>query len=376
MSTEIPLHLAVALDGTGWHPQSWRQPDARPAELLTPAYWVDLISEAERGHLDFVTVHDALSLQPDGVQGRLDAVLIAARVAPRTRHIGLLPTAVATHTEPFHLSKAIATLDYVSSGRAGVQVAVTASPDAARHFGRRPAPESARASYDEAIDYVEVLRRLWDSWEDDAEIRDSATGRFIDRKKLHYIDFDGQWFSVKGPSITPRPPQGQPLVAALDDGEDARRFIGRSADIGFITPRSRGEVTETVAAIHALRGDAPPVQIFADLLVFLDDDAEVAAARRRRLDDHAEVEFTSDAAVFEGTPAQLADLVQDWHVAGVSGFRLRPATLPHDLRQITAGLSPELHRRGLFRGSYNTGETATLRARLGLARPANRYAPA
>ena len=169
----------------------------------------------------------------------MDAVLIAARVAPRTRHIGLLPSAVATHTEPFHLSKAIATLDYVSSGRAGIQVEVTASAAAARHFGRRPAPESAQARYDEATDYVEVLRRLWDSWEDDAEIRDSATGRFIDRKKLHYIDFDGKWFSVKGPSITPRPPQGQPLVAALDDGEDSRRFIARSADIGFITPSNR-----------------------------------------------------------------------------------------------------------------------------------------
>jgi alkanesulfonate monooxygenase SsuD/methylene tetrahydromethanopterin reductase-like flavin-dependent oxidoreductase (luciferase family) len=369
----VPVHLAVALDGTGWHPSSWREPDARPAELLTPQYWVDLISEAERGHLDFVTIQDALTLQPDGVQGRLDAVLIAARVAPRTRHIGLLPSAVATHTEPFHLSKAIATLDYVSSGRAGIQVDVTASPAAARHFGRRPAPESAQARYDEAIDYVEVLRRLWDSWEDDAEIRDSTSGRFIDRKKLHYIDFDGKWFSVKGPSITPRPPQGQPLVAALDDGQDSRRFIARSADIGFITPSSHGEVAEVVAAVDALRGDAPPVKIFADLLVFLDDDAERAAARRRRLDDQAGVEFTTDAAVFEGTPAQLADLVQDWHAAGVAGLRLRPATLPHDLRQITGGLSPELHRRGMLRGNY---QTQTLRATLGLSRPANRYAPA
>ncbi|HYJ53985.1 MAG TPA: LLM class flavin-dependent oxidoreductase [Mycobacterium sp.] len=372
----VPLHLAAALDGTGWHPASWREPDARPRELVTPDYWVDLISEAERGHLDFVTIQDALTLQPDGVQGRMDAVLIAARVAPRTRHIGLLPSAVATHTEPFHLSKAIATLDYVSSGRAGIQVEVTASAAAARHFGRRPAPESAQARYDEATDYVEVLRRLWDSWEDGAEIRDSATGRFIDRKKLHYIDFDGKWFSVKGPSITPRPPQGQPLVAALDDGEDSRRFIARSADIGFITPSNRGEVAGTVAAVHALRGDAPPVKIFADLLVFLDDTAERAAARRRRLDDQAGVEFTGDAAVFGGTPAQLADLVQDWHAAGVAGLRLRPATLPHDLLQITGGLAPELHRRGVFRGSYSTAERGDLRATLGLPRPANRYAPA
>ena len=82
MSTEVPLHLAVALDGTGWHPESWRQPDARPADLLTPDYWVDLISEAERGHLDFVTLEDTLALQPDGVAGRVDAVLTAADALP------------------------------------------------------------------------------------------------------------------------------------------------------------------------------------------------------------------------------------------------------------------------------------------------------
>ena len=116
-----PLHLAVALDGTGWHPASWREPLARPTETLSPRYWTDLVIQAERGLLDFATIEDGLTLQSDHpfrpddridqVRGRLDAVLIAARVAPRTRHIGLVPTVVATHTEPFHASKAIATLD-------------------------------------------------------------------------------------------------------------------------------------------------------------------------------------------------------------------------------------------------------------------------
>jgi alkanesulfonate monooxygenase SsuD/methylene tetrahydromethanopterin reductase-like flavin-dependent oxidoreductase (luciferase family) len=127
-----------------------------------------------------------------------------------------VPTAITTHTEPFHLSKAIATLDYVSSGRAGIRVQVAVRADTAIHFGRREIPplgadrltdpDTQRliaGHFDEAADYVEVLRRLWDSWEDDAEIRDLVTGRFIDRDKLHYIDFEGRWFSVKGPSITP-----------------------------------------------------------------------------------------------------------------------------------------------------------------------------
>ncbi|ORA33018.1 LLM class flavin-dependent oxidoreductase [Mycobacterium aquaticum] len=379
-------HIAVALDGTGWHPASWREPDARPTDLLTAQYWTDLVTEAEAALLDFVTIEDSLGLQSDHpgrpddrtdrVRGRLDAVLIAARVAPRTKHIGLVPTVITTHTEPFHASKAIATLDYVSSGRAGVRVQVSPRRDIAAHFGRRQLPARSAGLVDElfseAGDYVEVLRRLWDSWEDDAEIRDAATGRFIDRNKLHYIDFAGAHFSVKGPSITPRPPQGQPIVAALGHVDPAYALIASSTDVGFVTPHSAAEVTELVAGIAARRArDAAPVRVFADLVVFLDDTADAARSRRARLDDLAGGEYLSDAEIFTGTATELADLVQDWHAAGAAGFRLRPATVPHDLQQITHALVPELQRRGLFRDRY---ETATLRGLLGLQRPINRYA--
>ena len=374
-----PLHLAVALDGTGWHPASWRAADARPGDILTAGYWVDLVAEAERGQLDFVTFEDGLALQSDDprridrrtdrVRGRLDAVLIASRVAPRTRHIGLVPTVVVTHTEPFHASKAIATLDYVSKGRAGVRVQVTGSAAAAAHFGRRvitePGPDLTGELLAEAADYVEVIRRLWDSWEDDAEIRDVATGRFVDRKKLHYIDFEGETFTVKGPSITPRPPQGQPLVAALAHGAPAYELVAQQADIGFVTPRG---TTQTRAAVDAL---AERVRVFADLVVFLDESPVAAATRKDRLDHLGGIEFSSDAEVFVGTPAQLADLLADRRVDGLAGFRLRPATLPHDLLQITDGLLPELRRRGLFGTGY---DAPTLRGLLGLPRPANRYA--
>jgi alkanesulfonate monooxygenase SsuD/methylene tetrahydromethanopterin reductase-like flavin-dependent oxidoreductase (luciferase family) len=138
------MHLSVALDGAGWHPAAWREPRSRPGELFTARYWADVAAEAERGLLDFVTLEDGLSVQSartDHVAGRLDAVLIAARVAPLTRHIGLIPTVVVTHTEPFHVSKAIATLDYVSRGRAGIRVRVSGRADEAAQFGRRRFPE-------------------------------------------------------------------------------------------------------------------------------------------------------------------------------------------------------------------------------------------
>ncbi|MFC9959230.1 LLM class flavin-dependent oxidoreductase [Streptomyces nigra] len=389
-----PLHLAVALDGTGWHPASWREPVSRPRDLFTAAYWTDLITEAERGLLDLVTLEDGLGLQsshfldPDGrtdqVRGRLDAVLIASRVAPLTQHIGLVPTVVATHTEPFHISKAIATLDYVSSGRAGLRVQITARPNEAAHFGRRTLGRIDRYDtpavhelFDEAADHVEVVRRLWDSWEDDAEIRDTATGRFIDRDKLHYIDFEGRHFSVKGPSITPRPPQGQPIVSALAHETVPYRLVARSADIGYVTPHdtdgARAIVTEVRAEQRAAGRADEPLHIFGDLVVFLDDDPAAAHARQERLDTLAGEPYTSDALIFAGSPAELADLLQEFQTAGLTGFRLRPAVAGHDLPAITRGLVPELQRRGAFRRAY---EADTLRGLLGLARPANRYAAA
>jgi alkanesulfonate monooxygenase SsuD/methylene tetrahydromethanopterin reductase-like flavin-dependent oxidoreductase (luciferase family) len=385
------LHLAVALDGAGWHPAAWREPDARPADLFSAAYWADLVTEAERGGLDFVTFEDGLSLQSadrhqfdrrtDQVRGRLDAVLIAARVAPLTSHIGLVPTVLVTHTEPFHISKSIATLDWISSGRAGVRIRVSARPDEAAHFGRRELPAGPDARTDlfaEAADYIEVLRRLWDSWEDDAEIRDLDTGRFVDRNKLHYIDFSGRWFSVKGPSITPRPPQGQPVVAALAHSTVPYQLVAGSADVGFVTPHDAAQARTIGAEIRALQGTvgraaAETPHLLGDLLVYLDPQAGRAAERRARLDELAGAEYRSDALSFAGTPAELADVLEDWHQAGLSGFRLRPATIPHDLVQITRALVPELRRRQAFPEGYGA---STLRGLLGLPRPVNRFAKA
>jgi alkanesulfonate monooxygenase SsuD/methylene tetrahydromethanopterin reductase-like flavin-dependent oxidoreductase (luciferase family) len=416
------LHLGVALDGAGWHPAAWREDDAAPGpSLFSAGYWVDLAARAEAALLDFITIEDSLTVQSDRarqadertdrVLGRLDAVQVAARVAPTTSRIGLIPTVRVTHTEPCHTSKAIATLDYVSRGRAGMRAQISMRSDEARHFGRRSMPDTGPVDPDlpgpvdpdlpgpvdpdlpgpvdpelqklvadvleEAGDYIEVVRRLWDSWEDEAEIRDVATGRFVDRDKLHYIDFSGRWFSVRGPSITPRPPQGQPLVAALGHGSGAFRLIANAADLGFVTPRDSAHALELVEGLrrHQIESGsgAPGVSVMADIVVYLDQSATAAAARKTRLDERAGAEWESDATTFAGTALELADLMEDWAGAGLGGFRLRPAALPHDLDQIAARLVPELQRRGLFRRSY---EASTLRGLFGLDRPPNRYAVA
>jgi alkanesulfonate monooxygenase SsuD/methylene tetrahydromethanopterin reductase-like flavin-dependent oxidoreductase (luciferase family) len=350
------LHLAVALDGYGWHPEAWRYTsDLQP--VTSGRYWSGLAATAERGLLDFVTFDDALTpqrrrrpeIEPRWLAGRPDAVLVASRVAPSTNHIGLIPVATVTHTEPFHVSKAIATLDFVSHGRAGWQVRVSGTPHEADLFGRRDI--RGVDLFDEASDAVEVARRLWDSWEDDAVIRDIATGRFVDREKLHYIDFAGRYFSVKGPSITPRPPQGQPVVAALAHAKPIYEFASRSVDLVFITPQDDD-------SLQAILGEVAGLKVYTDLYVTF---GGVIDAR-------------SDALVFDGTPTELVDLLLRWQQRGIDGVRLRPAVNATDLPVIVNEVVPLLQQAGRFRTAYADGET--LRERLGLPIAQNRYARA
>jgi alkanesulfonate monooxygenase SsuD/methylene tetrahydromethanopterin reductase-like flavin-dependent oxidoreductase (luciferase family) len=216
---------------------------------------------------------------------------------------------------------------------------------------------------------------LWDSWEDDAIIRDTATGRFIDRGKVHYIDFEGQFFSVKGPSIVPRPPQGNPLVVALAHSRIPFQFAARSADLVFVTPADTADVGRWVADVrqaeHDVQRTLPPLKIFADIVVLLDDSSRRAQARKSRLDDMDGRSYRSDTSVFLGTADELADRLVEWQASGLDGFRLRPGVIGHDLDEIVEGVVPALQQRGAFRRSYGD---ELLRERLGLGRPASRYA--
>jgi alkanesulfonate monooxygenase SsuD/methylene tetrahydromethanopterin reductase-like flavin-dependent oxidoreductase (luciferase family) len=359
------LHLGVALDGYGWNPQAWRatlKTDGDAASVLGGRYWAGLAATAERGLLDFLTIDDSLMPQPGRreridpgrLAGRGDAVLVAARVAPATRHIGLIPVATVTHTEPFHVSKSIATLDYVSHGRAGWQPRVSVTAHEAALFGRRDISEIAL--FEEALDFVDVVRRLWDSWEDDAVIRDVAVGRYVDRNKLHYIDFTGKYFSVKGPSITPRPPQGQPVVAALAHAGPVYEFAAASADIVFVTPTDGASLRKILDEVRAVGG--AHLKVLADVVVSFAGD----------------INFRSDALVFGGSAADLVELLLDWQRLGIDGARLRPAVNAADLPVIVDEVVPLLQRAGRFRTGYRDGET--LRERLGLPTAPNRYATA
>ncbi|GGF94248.1 FMNH2-utilizing oxygenase [Rhodococcoides trifolii] len=343
--------LAIELTGTGAHPQAWRRKDSRAEELFGGRYWVDVAQAAERAgaHLLFV---------PDAFDGRsLDAVAIAARVATSTSTLGLVPTVTVTHTEPFHVSKAIATVDIASLGRAGWQVEVSEGAEPAALVGRKDAQNPA-SLWQEAGEAAEVVTRLWDSWEDNAEIRDESTNRFVDRDKLHYIDFEGEFFSVKGPSITPRSPQGQPPIAVRVTGPESAAFAAAHADIVRIRAASLEEAAVVTArvrrAVVAQGRDPQNVRILLDIDILVGDDA---AADVAQLEEWAGQVFEADTVTFVGNGEALSDLVASVDISVADGVTLRPLTLS-TLLALPSG----------------TTTAGTLRDHLGLDRPANQYA--
>ncbi|WP_328628389.1 LLM class flavin-dependent oxidoreductase [Streptomyces sp. NBC_00353] len=349
MSATTALHLAAEIGGPPHY-------DAR--------HYVELARLAERGTLDFVTLGDSFA------RPGLDALAVLSRVAPATRRIGLVPTVTTTHTEPFHVSSAVATLDWVSRGRAGWSAEVSTTEAEARLFGRRSAAPAAEL-WREAGETADVGARLWDSWEDDAEIRDVATGRFVDRDKLHYVDFEGATFTVRGPAIVPRPPQGHPVTVIDGTGGPGQEAAARHADVVLVRatgPEQAAGIRADVRHRAAAYGrDPDTLRVLVALTVDLGD-AETAPEPGLE----SGPPLAAGGSYYRGGPVDLAELIAQWHRAGaVDGFHLTPITPERDLERIVNGTVALLQHRSLFRTFYPGG---TLREHLGLARPANRYA--
>ncbi|MFC5744310.1 LLM class flavin-dependent oxidoreductase [Actinomadura rugatobispora] len=354
-----PLHLAIDLDGDGAHPAAWRHSGRPPGAVFTGSALRATVTEAERAGFALVTFDDG-PLPPSGgpnAAGRLEAGTRAAFAATVTGRIGLAPTLHATTTEPFHTATQLASLDHASRGRAAWIVGAAADPDAFATIGAEPpAPEALRR---EVLDVVEVSRLLWDSWEDDAVIRDAASGRYLDADKVHHVDFEGATFTVKGPLITPRPPQGQVVVLAPDT-----LGLGGRADIALVAAPDPGAIEERAGRA---RETGVPL-VFAEIEVVL---GATAAERAALLDedtpwpDGGGLRFTGTAEELTRLLSSLADVVD--------GVRLRPAVLAADLPVLAGAVLPALAAAGLHRPPE---PGATLRAALGLPRPANRFAAA
>ncbi|MEV5840636.1 LLM class flavin-dependent oxidoreductase [Streptomyces sp. NPDC051985] len=352
------LHLAVELDGDGSHPSAWRRAAHAPDRLLGPRQLARLAATAANAGFTLITLDDGVlppGTAPDPV-GRIGAVERAAFAAASTSTIGIAPALPVTYAEPFHVSSQLASLDHVSAGRAGWVVTEEAGPEAARAWGRPPVTGAAERAR-ESGDGVEVARALWDSWEDDAVIRSVATSRYLDRERLHYIDFTGETYAVKGPAIVPRPPQGQLVVLGRPD-----RVPADLLDVALVEGRDLASVTGAAAAAGTPR-------VFAEVEVALDTPDATGAERVADLaryapwPDRGRLRHIGPAG---GLAALLAELSR--HVDGV---RLHPLVLDEDLPVLSRLVLPDLSARRLVARPL---PGTALRTTLGLERPANRFA--
>lgn len=356
-----PIALAIHLDGDGAHPAAWRRADHLPAHLLTARRIRETVALAETAGFALATLGGG-HLPPGeapNILARLDPLQQAAFAGPLTTRIGLVPEVEVTFIEPFHTANQLATVDHVSRGRGGWLLRATGDARAAKGYGW-PAFEDGAALTREASDVVEVTRRLWDSWEDDAVIRDTTTWRYIDRDKVHYADFVGATFSVKGSSYVPRPPQGQLPILSHD---------------GLVDP---GQVDVTIVHAPDL-SDLPALAdgarargaglVGTDIEIVLDSRGAAAGARLAWLDGHTRWAPARDPRVV-GSPADLTEAIGA--LAGVVDLvRLIPAVIDVDLPELRYAVLPALFQAGIATPSR---AGTTLRESLGLGTAVNRFA--
>ncbi|MEU6699711.1 LLM class flavin-dependent oxidoreductase [Pseudonocardia sp. NPDC046786] len=354
-ATTRGLAVGLEIDGDGAHPAAWRYAAHPPDELLTPARLAGTGHRAEAAGYTFVTLDDRAGADPGaGVAGRFDPVTAAAFLSAHTSAPGLVPVVPTAHAEPFHVSNQLSGLDHGSAGRAGWLAVGGESPERSAAYAVRH--ESAPAVLaGETGDVVRAARWLWDSWQDDAIIADEATGRFLDADRVHHVDFRGRTFSVRGPALVPRPPQGQVPVFA-----PAGTLAPDLVDVGIVTAP---DVDGLLAA------DPGAARSLAEIEIVLDTPDAPAADRLAALDRHARwpagrrLRHVGDA---DGLVALLRTLA-----ARFDAVRLLPAVLDVDGAVLAGRVLPAL-------GSllHRPVPGATLRDAFGLPRPAGRFDPA
>jgi alkanesulfonate monooxygenase SsuD/methylene tetrahydromethanopterin reductase-like flavin-dependent oxidoreductase (luciferase family) len=345
--------LGIELDGEGSHPAAWRRAHHPPSESLSGRTLTQRVRAAENAGFTLATFDDSIVPPKTGIRGRVDAVNRASFVAATTSTIGLVPVVETTYAEPFHTSSQLATLDYSSRGRGGWIAARVADPAAAGAWGRPILTEEVDLDREQR-DSITVVRSLWDSWEYDAVIRDYASGRFLDRDKLHYVDFDGEAFTVKGPAIVPRPPQGQLVVF----GTEADR---ERVDVVLATESERGAAVDAATSSSGLT--------FIEIAVTLDTPQASAADRLAALNRHEQA-AVHPRLEYSGSPTGFVELLTDL-ARHADGVRLFPTVIDEDLPVLGRHVLPALFASGL---AHRPVPGSSLRTNLGLARPANRYA--
>ncbi|HWE89185.1 MAG TPA: LLM class flavin-dependent oxidoreductase [Pseudonocardiaceae bacterium] len=285
------LHLNAFLMGVGHHEAAWRHPRTDPSRIGEVRHYVELARIAERGTFDSVFLADGVQVWGDveySIAGSFEPFTLLTAIATATEHIGLIGTASTGFTEPYNLARYFASLDHISGGRAGWNIVTTAGDRAAQNFNADVNTEHAQR-YERADEFVEVVRKLWDSWQDDALIVDNQSGRFADPSRVHEINHHGRFFQVRGPLNITRSPQGHPLLVQAGSSADGKAFAARHAEAVFTAQQTFADGRAFSADLKARAAeygrDPDGIKVLPGIVPVLGGTEAEATALAAELDD-------------------------------------------------------------------------------------------
>ncbi|WP_159884599.1 LLM class flavin-dependent oxidoreductase [Paenibacillus puerhi] len=430
---QIKLGAMIHGVGGGW--EDWRHPNAITDASVNFEFYKREAQTAEAAKFDFAFIADSVHITPNSSPhylNRFEPITILSALAAVTSRIGLVGTLTVSYSEPFTVARQFASLDHISGGRAGWNVVTSWLSGSANNYSKEEHPPHEKR-YRIAQEHVDVVKGLWDSWEDDAFVRDKSTGVFFDPEKLHTLNHKGEFFSVQGPLNIARSKQGQPVIFQAGTSEDGRSFAARNADAIFVGHetieeaklyyqdikrravsfgRSADEVS-ILPGIHPIIGRTeeeaerkyqetvnlvsiekaivalgrpfndhdfsvyPLDEPFPDLGDLGVNSQQGGSEKIKRLAKEQNLtlrqvalRFATPKGSFVGTPEKVADTIQRWVEEGASDGFIIGVGIPGGLQDFTELVVPILQERGLFREEYDSD---TLRGHLGLAVPGNRH---
>jgi len=439
MSTKRQLRLGAFMRPASIHTGAWRYPGAYPDANFNFAHLKRFAQRLEAAKFDafFMADHMAVLNMPMDALKRshtatsFEPFTLLSALSQATEHIGLVATGSTTFDAPYHIARRFASLDHISGGRAGWNIVTTSNPDAALNFGMDDHMEHGER-YRRAREFYDVVTGLWDSWADDAFVRDTESGIFFDPDKLHVLAHKGKYLSVRGPLNIARPVQGWPVIVQAGASDAGRQLAAETAEAVFTAQSNLAAGREFYADVKnrmEKAGRAPDhMKILPACFVVVGDTVDEARAKRAKLDSlvnyanaiaslsialgHDASKFDPDGPLPEipesnasksgrqraidlaarekltvrelaqrlggysglamvGTPQSIADEMEEWlETNGSDGFTVMFPYLPGGLDDFVDRVVPELQRRGIFRRDY---EGKTLRENLGLPRPTNRF---
>lgn len=439
MASSPQLRLGAFMRPVSLHTGAWRYPGSYPDANFNFGHLKSFALKLEAAKFDafFMADHLAVLNMPVEALRRSHTVTsfepftLLSALAAVTTHIGLVATASTTFDEPYHIARRFASLDHISNGRAGWNIVTTSNPDAALNFGMEAHVEHGER-YHRAREFYDVVTGLWDSFADDAFIRDAGSGIYFDPEKMHVLNHKGEELNVRGPLNIARPVQGWPVIVQAGQSEPGRQLAAETAEVVFCSPRDlaagKALYADIKGRMDGLGRNRDHLKMLPAAFVVIGDSIEEARAKRAKLDSlvhydsgiaslsialgHDASGFDPDGPLpeipesnasktgraqvlklaeeekltvrqlaqryggysglaFVGTPGTVADEMEQWlFEQGSDGFNVVFPYLPQGLDDVTQRLVPELQRRSLFRREY---EGATLREHLGLPRPENRF---